>query len=118
MPKYLKDTKIGYWKIGEGGVDEEGVPTAGSPYKVADLWCNFKGRDFTEYYAAHASWAEPVFQATFTRPSFAVELGDFICHDGGYYEIKSIDDLTGRPHSDMKVTAQYDEKQQSLFADA
>ena len=118
MPKYLKDTKIEYWKIGEGYVDDEGIPHDGEPYKVADLWANFKGKSFEEYYAAHAVWAEPVFVATFTRPDFAVELHDYVYHDGGYYEIKAINDLTGHPHSDVKVTVQYDAKQQSQFRNA
>ncbi|ACV21874.1 Uncharacterised protein [Slackia heliotrinireducens] len=118
MPKHLKDTKIGYWKIGEGYVDSMGVPHEGAPYKVADLWANFKGESFEEYYAAHAVWAEPVFVATFTRPDFEIRLHDYVYHDGGYYEIKAINDLTGHPHSDVKVTVQYDTNQQSQFADA
>ena len=115
MPRHLKDTRIEYWKIGEGHVDDEGIQHDGDPYKVADLWANFKGVDFTEYYAAHAVWAEPVFMATFTRPDFEIRLHDYLYHEGGYYEIKEINDLTGRPHSDVKVTVQFSTNDQGLF---
>lgn len=115
MPKYMKDTKVGYYKMSERCADEEGVYHDGAPYKVADLWAHFNGVNFTVYYAIHAEWAEPVCELTITRPSFAVELGDYVEHDGKFYEIRSIDDLTGRPHADMKLTCQYDAKGQSLF---
>lgn len=118
MPKYLKDTKVGYFKIGKGGLDGEGVYHDGRPYKVADLWANFKGTDFTAYYAAHAKWAEPVCALTITRPAFPVEIGDYVRHAGKFYEVKAIDDLTGRPHTDMKISCQYDAKRQSMFKDS
>lgn len=115
MPKYLKDTKLAYYKIGSGSVDDEGVFHKGGPYKVADLWSNFKGVDTSEHYALSATWVEPMFKATFTRPAFPVEVGDYICHEGKFYEIKTINDLTGKPHSDVVVIVQYDSKKQSDF---
>lgn len=115
MPKYLKDTKVSVYRVSKGGLDDEGVYQQGKPFKVCDLWANFKGVDFTAYYAAHAKWAEPVFAITVTRPAQSIELGDYVKHDGGFYEVKSIDDLTGRPHCDMKLTCQYDAKKQELF---
>ena len=118
MPKYLKDTKIEYWKIGPSYKNDEGVTVPGKPYKVADLWANFKGKSFEAYYAARGTWAEPIFEATFTRPGFAVELTDYVYLNGKYYSVKEINDLTGHPHSDMKITVQYDAKKQSLFKDA
>ena len=118
MPKYLKDTKIEYWKISAGGTDDEGVYRPGAPYKVADLWANFKGKSFEEYYAAHAVWAKPVFVATFTRPDFDITLSDYVYHDGKYYAVKEINDLTGKPHSDVKITVQYDSKDQAQFKNA
>lgn len=110
MPKHLKDTRIEYWKDKEPTQNDEGVIVPGGPYKVADLWANFKGKDYSEFYQIHAYWAKPIFQATFTRPGFAVEVGDHIKCDGLFYEVKSIDDLTGKPHSDVKVTVEYDER--------
>lgn len=115
MPKYLKDTKVAYYRLGERSIDNEGVHHDGTPYKVADLWAHFKGVDFKAYYAIHATWVEPVCEFTITRPSFNVEIGDFVKHRGKFYEIRGIDDLTGRPHADMKLTCQYDTKEQPLF---
>ena len=110
MPKHLKDTKIEYWRETDGGVDDEGVWQEGEKAKVADLWANARGKDMSQYYANHRAWPAPVWEFVFTRPSFEVKLADHIRHDGKFYTIANIDELTGRPHSDMKVTCEYDAK--------
>lgn len=110
MPKYLKDTRIEYWTETEGGPDNEGVWQDGTRAKVADLWANARGMNMSEYYAHNATWPAPVFEFVFTRPGFDVRLFDHIRHKGRFYKIVNLDELTGRPHSDMKATCEYDAK--------
>ena len=108
MPKYLKDTKIEYWTETPGGPDSEGIWQDGEKVKVADLWANARGKNMTEYYAHNRMWPAPILEFVFTRPAFAVELSDHIRYKGTFYKIANIDELTGHPHSDIKITCEFD----------
>lgn len=107
--RYLKDTKVAYYHYVAGGRDEYGVMQPGYLLLEGYLWANLKGVDYSEVYAASATWDRPIFQATFTKPSrFEISLGDYLKYDGKLYEIKNIDLLTGQKGRDIKVTCQYD----------
>ena len=108
MPKYLKDTKIEYWVETQGGPDNEGVWQDGAKEKVAELWANARGKDMTEYYAHNRMWPAPIWEFVITRPSFEVKLEDHIKHAGKFYKITNVDELTGHPHSDMKIHCEFD----------
>lgn len=108
MPKYLKDSKFEVWKNAEGYQDAEGGWHVGGPYLAGSVWGNFKGTDYSAFYEIHARWVEPTFKATVTRPWWDIEVGDHIRHNGKFYQVTEIDDLTGKIGRDMKLTCQYD----------
>jgi len=108
MPRYQKDVKLEIWKDGTPSQDEAGAWHAGVPYMAGSVWANLKGVDYSEFYALHASWPEPTFNATVTRPSWAIGVGDHVKHRGDFYEVKTINDLTGRIGRDMKLVCQLD----------
>lgn len=108
MPRYLKDTKLEVWRDQEAWQDDAGAWHSGGSYLAGTVWGNFKGTDYSEFYALHARWEEPTFKATITRPIFDVEIGDHVRYKGTFYQVKTIDDLTGKIGRDMKLTCQLD----------
>ena len=108
MPKFLKDTKIEIWTETEGGVTKEGIPIDGEKVKVADIWASVRGMNMSEYYAHHSIWPDPVLEFTFTRPGFEITLSHHVKHGGKFYRIVDIDQLTNRPHSDMRIRCNFD----------
>ena len=110
MPRYQKDAKLSIWKPGQPYQDATGAFHKGEPYLAGVVWGNVKGVDYSEFYELHARWAEPTFKATVTRPSFEICVGDHVGHRGKWFEVKSIDDLTGRVGHDMKLTCQLDSR--------
>lgn len=108
MPKFLKDTKIEFWTSGEGSVDNEGIWHEGTPEKVAELWASVRGMNMSEYYAHNSMWPAPILEFTITRPGFDVSLFTHLKHKGKFYKIVDIDELTDKPHSDMKLRCEFD----------
>lgn len=111
MPKFLKDTMIELWQDEPSYQDSAGAWHGGGHMQVATLWCSFKGKAYTELYQTQGIWAEPVFEATIERPrKLKIRVGDHVRHDGEFYRVQQINDLTGRPRSDMKLVCQLDEQ--------
>ena len=108
MPKYFKDTKLEVWRDGEAHQDGGGSWHRGEPYLAGTVWGNLKGEDFSETYAMSARWAKPVFKVTVTRPTWDIELGDHIRYKGRFYEVMTVDELTGKTGRDIKLTCQFD----------
>ena len=108
MPKFMKDTKIEIWTQTAPYQDNEGVYYPGENTKVAELWANVRGMNMSEYYAHNSMWPDPVLEFTITRPGFEITLTHHVKHAGKYYKIVDIDQLTGKPHSDMKLRCNYD----------
>lgn len=108
MPKFLKDTKVEFWKRGQSYQDNEGVFYEGQPEKVAELWASVRGLNMSEYYAHNATWPAPILEFTITRPGFDVSLFTHLKHKGKFYKIVDIDELTDKPRSDMKLRCNYD----------
>lgn len=110
MPKYQKDVKLEVWRDLPGKQDAEGAWHNDGNFKAGTVWANVKGTNYSEFYALHAKWAEPIFNATITRPSWDVMLGDHVAYKGKWYQVKTIDDLTGKVGRDMKLVCQLDSR--------
>ena len=111
MPKYPKTTKVELWQDGKSWQDEAGAWHAGRPTQVADLWANVKGRDYSMLYQTQGVWAKPILDLTITRPKFTLpRIGDHIRHQGQFYKVTQINDLTAQVGHDMRITCELDEE--------
>ncbi len=109
MPKYQKTTKIELWRNEDRYQDNTGSWHAGRAVQLADLWCCFKGKDYSLLYQQTGVWAKPIFEVTITRPKhLKVRLGDHVRHDGDFYIVRQINDLTGQVGHDMKLVCELD----------
>lgn len=107
--KYLKDTKIGYYTMGGRYQDEWGTWHSGKLVHVKDLWAHFVGVEYEAKFGSRAWWDKPIFKITIERPkSFEPKLHDYIKHRGKFYQIKHVNELTGREGRDMKLVCEYD----------
>lgn len=107
--KFLKDTKVGYWRMGERWRDEWGVWHSATLEHVTNLWAHLQGVGYEAEFGAGAWQDKPIIKLTIERPrsSFEVRLYDYIKHRGKFYQIKHVDELSGRPGHDMKITCEY-----------
>lgn len=109
MPKYHKTTKVELWRCDDSYQDVSGAWHEGRPRQIATFWACFKGRNYDLLYQSTGVWAKPTFDVTITRPKFTVPvLGDHIKWAGEFYVVRQINDLTGRPNSDMTLTVELD----------
>ena len=109
MPKYPKTTRIELWRTADDWQDVTGSWHRGRPTQVATYWANFKGTDYSLLYQSTGVWAKPTFDVTITRPKRTkIRLGDHIKHDGKFYVVKQINDLTGEVGRDMRLTCEHD----------
>ena len=77
---------------------------------MATFWANFKGTDYSLLYQQTGIWAKPTFDATLTRPKHnAPRIGDHIRHEGAFYIVRQVNDLTGQVGHDMRLTCELDE---------
>ena len=109
MPKYHKTTKVELWRTADDWQDNTGSWHAGRPTQIATLWACFKGRDYSLLYQSTGRWAKPLFDITVTRPKFTRPgIGDHIRHDGKFYIVRQVNDLTGQVGRDMTLTCELD----------
>ena len=110
MPNYPKTTRVEYWRTTDSFQDLSGAWHQGRPMQVGTFWGNFKGKDYSLLYQTTGVWSKPVFEITITRPKHnAPKVGDHMRHDGAFYEIKQVNDLTGAVGADMRLICELDE---------
>ena len=111
MPKFPKTTKVELWRTSDSYQDSTGSWHKGRPAQIATWWACFRGKDYSLLYQTTGVWAKPTFEATITRPRFSVpKVGDHIRHDGEFYIVRAVDDLTGQVGHDMKLTCELDQE--------
>lgn len=110
MPKFHKTTKVELWRNSDSYQDSAGSWHAGRPTQIATWWACFKGKDYSLLYQNTGRWAKPLFEITIARPKFTKpKLGDHIRHEGKFYIVREINDLTGQVGHDMTLTCELDE---------
>ena len=105
--RYLKDTRITYYRHGEDWQDSEGGWHEGDLAELAKPWAHIAGRDHAAEHAEHNTWDAQTFKATFTRyRGWCPRVGDVVEHDGDLYQVVAVDLLSGKPGADVKVTCE------------
>ena len=110
MPDHQKTTRVELWRTTDDYVDLEGSWHAGRPAQIATFWGNFKGVNYELLYQSWGATIKPLFEITITRGRFSVpQIGDHMRHEGKFYMVKQVNDLTGQVGHDMKLLCELDE---------
>ena len=109
MPNHQKTTRVELWRTTGDYVDDEGSWHQGRPTQIATYWGNFKGVDYSLLYQSWGTFTKPLFEITITRGKFSVpHIGDHMRHEGEFYLVKQVNDLTGQVGHDMKLICELD----------
>jgi len=110
MSQHPKTTKVELWRTTDSYIDAEGNEVEGRPTQIAAFWANFKGVNYELLYQSWGATTKPLFEITITRGKFSVpHIGDHIRHDGKFYMVKQVNDLTGQVGHDMRMICELDE---------
>ena len=109
MPKFQKNSKIELWRNEENYQDEAGGWHSGRPSHIATYWACVKGVDYKVLFQNSAEWGKPAIEATITRPrTNAPRLKDHIRHDGEFFIVVQVNELTGQVGHDMRFVCEAD----------